>query len=318
MSLIYQALKQSEQRVSASPTPAPRAARTPPSTGNTPSPRVRHTLGLGVMIAVGGVLAGYLLKQGIAAPRAPMSPEPAPMAAHATAKEGAPERLPLNADLQPGELPRAEAAGADLPLPTAGPKLRLALALPMAAKPAPPAAEAATKPTQNAETVATPSPPASSPAASVAASTSETAPIASVEVTAKAAGAVQATRSNDDVRMLFEALNQALENHDTSLAQSKLSGIQSRLPASSVARLRAEAWFAHQTGDVDNAGRIYRQLLEKIPGDEMTSINLAAIERKRQRPEQAKEVLAKALRQNPGSKSLRSAVEQLAQSEVRQ
>lgn len=317
MSLIYQALKQSEQRVSASPAPAPRAARTPPSAGNTPGPRVRHTLGLGVVIAVGGVLAGYLLKQGIAAPRAPMSPEPAPMAAHATAQERGPERLPVNAD-QPGELPRAEAASADLPLPTAGPKLRLALALPMAAKPALPAPEAATKSAQNAETVATPPPPATSPAASAVASTSETAPIASVEVTAKAAGAVQATRSNDDVRMLFEALNQALENHDTSLAQSKLSGIQSRLPASSVARLRAEAWFAHQTGDVDNAGRIYRQLLEKIPGDEMTSINLAAIERKRQRPELAKEVLAKALRQNPGSKSLRSAVEQLAQSEVRQ
>jgi hypothetical protein len=315
MSLIYQALKQSEQRVSASPTPAPRAARTPPSAGNTPSPRVRHTLGLGVMIAVGGVLAGYLLKQGIAAPRAPISPEPAPMAAHGTAKEGGPERLPVNVDL-PGELPRAEAASADLPLPTAGPKLRLALALPMAVKPAP---EAATKLAQDAETVATPPPPAAtSPAASAAPSTSETAPIASVEVTAKAAGAVQTMRSSDDVRMLFEALNQALENHDTSLAQSKLSGIQSRLPASSVARLRAEAWFAHQTGDVENAGRVYRQLLEKIPGDEITSINLAAIERKRQRPEQAKEVLAKALRQNPGSKSLRSAVEQLAQSEVRQ
>jgi predicted Zn-dependent protease len=101
------------------------------------------------------------------------------------------------------------------------------------------------------------------------------------------------------------------------LAQTQLQGIQAMLPESSVARLRAESWFAHQTGDVDSASRIYRRLLEKVPGDELSSVNLAAIEKKRQRPDQAKEVLAKALRQNPSSSVLRSAIDQLAQSEVR-
>jgi tetratricopeptide (TPR) repeat protein len=119
------------------------------------------------------------------------------------------------------------------------------------------------------------------------------------------------------VRALFDALNQALERQDKALAQTKLQGIQSQLAESSVARLRAESWFAHQTGDLDNASRIYRRLLEKMPGDELTSVNLASIEKKRQRPDEAKAVLAKALRQNPSSGVLRSAVEQLAQSEVR-
>ncbi|MCY1550769.1 hypothetical protein D9M68_870440 [compost metagenome] len=120
----------------------------------------------------------------------------------------------------------------------------------------------------------------------------------------------------DELPALFDALNQALAGHDVDAARRQLQAIQARLPESSVARLRAEAWFAHQTDDLDGAQRLYRRLLDKLSGDEHASLNLAAIEKKRQRFDQAKDVLAKSLRQNPNSAVLRTAVDQLARSET--
>ena len=113
-----------------------------------------------------------------------------------------------------------------------------------------------------------------------------------------------------DVSELFDGLNRALETRDEATAARHLQAIRVRLSESSLARLRAEGWYAFRTGDFDKAQRFYRRLLEKLPGDENASLALASIERQEQRPELAREILSKSLKANPGSTVLRTALDQ--------
>lgn len=306
MSLIYQALKQSELQTTPSRSLEARKAVAAPVAGDKPGHGVRSSLGLGLAIAGVGVLAGYLLNQGFAAPGSALASQATAPPSVTTPDLNAPPAVAHRAIETIDLLPRA-----DLPLPTAAPRLRLALALSPEVK----KTTAANSTVASAPAAAAPT-PEPAPVAQVATLVPPPKPAVASNTRIVEAPAVQP--STEDVRALFDALNQALENRDKPLALSKLQGIQASLPESSVARLRAESWFAHQTGDLDNASRVYRRLLEKVPGDELASVNLASIEKRRQRPDQAKEVLAKALRQNPTSSVLRSAIEQLAQSEVKQ
>lgn len=110
-------------------------------------------------------------------------------------------------------------------------------------------------------------------------------------------------------------MNLALENKDDAGARRHLQAIQAQLPVTSVARLRAEAWFAYQSGDLTSAQRTYRRLLDRLPGDEQAALTLSAIEKRNARPDQARDILARSLRVNPGSAPLRSAMDRLATSE---
>jgi tetratricopeptide (TPR) repeat protein len=305
VSLIYQALKQSEQQSTASPSLVAKRSVAASVAGNKPGTRLRTPFGLGLMIAAAGVLVGYLLNQGFATPSSALASQPTAFPSGTLAGlYDLPDRPSPDTEAM-GLLPRA-----DTPLPTAAPRLQLALALSPELK----KTRGSSEPLASGHTAIT---PASRPV--------EPTPVAipvppqepAVAITTGTAEAAKIQPSTEGVRALFDALNQALALQDNALAQSKLQGIQTMLPESSVARLRAESWFAHQTGDLDGASRIYRRLLERLPGDELASVNLASIEKKQQRPDRAKDVLAKALRQNPSSSVLRSAIEQLAQSEVR-
>jgi hypothetical protein len=70
---------------------------------------------------------------------------------------------------------------------------------------------------------------------------------------------------------VFEALNRELGKPDKSEAQIHLKKIQNALPASSIARLRAEAWFEYQQGRMEAARVIYQKILARLPGDEQAS-----------------------------------------------
>jgi tetratricopeptide (TPR) repeat protein len=305
VSLIYQALKRSEQQSTASPSLVSKRSVAASVPRNKPGTRLRTPLGLGLMIAAAGVLVGYLFNQGFSAPSNALASQPTALPAGALAGLYDLPGRPSPYTEAMGLLPRA-----DTPLPTAAPRLRLALALsPELKKPRGPSDPLASAPTAIT--------PASRPVEPVPTAISVPPQEPAVAINTRIVETSALQPSTEDVRTLFDALNQALENHDKVLAQSKLRGIQASLPESSVARLRAESWFAHQTDDLDNASRIYRRLLEKMPGDELTSVNLASIEKKRQRPGQAKDLLSKALHRNPSSSVLRSAIEQLAQSEVK-
>lgn len=318
MSLIYQALKQNEQQapatvVAGAPAPAapPAVAAAAPSAAGW----MRRSMLLGVLLLGAGVLAGLLLGQRSGSapapaagpvPAAPVAPpvavasaeppplpkapvvavaEPAPAPAAAPSPAPAPAAAPVAAvaNPQPVALPKAEP-----PLPTAGPRLTLSTTL--MTQPAP---------------AVTPAPePKAAPAVAPRP--------ASVEVSVKSGNPAPEPvgTAGMDVAELFDGLNRALDTRDEATATRNIQAIRIRLPESSLARMRAEGWYAFRTGDLEKAQRFYRRLLDKLPGDENASLALASIERQEQRPDQAREVLSKSLKANPGSTVLRSALDQ--------
>ena len=319
MSLIYQALKQTEQQapaavVASASAAAPRAVPAVPPAG---PGRLRAPLLLGAVVAGAGIVAGLLLSQrepvaGVATaavPSAPTAVAPAPAEVPSQPTAGVP---PLPTAALPAAAPGAVAAlpVAEAPLPTVPPRLMLSTSL--SVRPA--ATEAAPAVTAPPAAVPAPTPaPAAAPAAAQPVSQARPAP---AEVTVRATGGTTESASNEDISELFDGLNRALEARDEAQAQRHLQGIRNRLPEGSLARLRAEGWHAYRTGDAERAQRVYRRLLEKLPGDENASLTLASIERQGQRPDQAREVLARSLRHNPNSAMLRSALDQASQSEA--
>lgn len=304
MSLIYQALKQTEQQAAPSQQSGRRwtgvVTPAPARRGWNPVPAL-----WGVVIAAVAVLAGWMVSVALAAQHGPSAaPAPLPVVPPAPV-------APAPVSAARVALPEVDLPKADLPLPTASPRLALSHALSIPASAGAAKASASTVPAlaaaaQKVQNVQDTRPPAEPAGGKKGATESSHAP----------AGAPVSKPSPDELPALFDALNQALAGHDVDTARRQLQAIQTKLPESSVARLRAEAWFAHQTDDLDGAQRLYRRLLDKLSGDEHASLNLAAIERKRLRFDQAKDVLAKSLRQNPHSAVLRTAVDQLARSET--
>lgn len=317
MSLIYQALKQNEQQAPvAAAVGVPMAALSPVVAASAPTAAgwMRRSVLLGVLLLGAGVLAGLLLGQRTspapampaAAPSVPaapalqatlVEPPPLPKAAPVVAEPvpAAMPELPV-ARTPAAALPKAEPPlpKAEPPLPTVGPRLTLSTTLVTPTPtPTPPPASAAPAPAPKAAPVAEARP-------------------ASVEVSVRSVATMPepAGTANLDVAELFDGLNRALESRDEATATRNLQAIRVRLSESSLARMRAEGWYAFRTGDLDKAQRFYRRLLEKLPGDENASLALASIERQEQRPEQAREILSRSLKANPGSTVLRSALDQ--------
>lgn len=110
------------------------------------------------------------------------------------------------------------------------------------------------------------------------------------------------------VEQRFNAFLQAMRTGDMPGAGQHLAALRRDLPPGSVSLLRAEGWYALAGGDADAAARIYQDLLDRLPGDEEASINLASIEARRQRGEAARKILADAVRVHPESESLKSAL----------
>lgn len=333
MSLIYQALKQTERQASAPIVAGVKPAVIPVVTSAKPAPWFQKPLWLGGLVAAAGVAAGTFLALGgrmATPPSAPASaavvPKVSVAAMPAAARVDAEAPLPTAAPIP--ALPRAESRplpATEPPLPTAGSKLVMAYGMSSAPAPKPvaqsPAAAAAVAAAAVPAAPATPAPApapaeASSPApAAVAVGAPAPARAEPVVSVASPRAAASGAAGPEDLGELFDALNRALAAKDEPQAQRLLAAVQARLPESSTARWRAEAWFAYQTADMDRARRAYRRLLEKVPGDENATLTLVAIERQQQRPEQAREVLSRSLRQNPNSSALRSALDQLNQSE---
>ena len=226
---------------------------------------------------------------------------------------------------RPSELPSVALPRALQPLPTIPLKLRRVDRLPQPPKTATTPVTQLASPVNTAQTVkgafepSVPTPKSTTESAQASAPTSAPAvalsalnrPIASTPDSSISSMSPKETVS-EDVGSLFESMNQALASHDNTAAQRHLQSIESRLPEGSIARLRAQAWFAHLTGDLPAASRTYRLLLEKLPGDELSAINLVSIERQQNRPDQARAVVKRALRYNTNSTALHSASEQLS------
>ena len=93
-------------------------------------------------------------------------------------------------------------------------------------------------------------------------------------------------------------------------AERELAALKARLPEGSLGLLRAQAWFDLRAGHDAAAGDGYRAILERMPGDEEAAINLASIQSRQQKPEEARATLDAAVRLQPGSAALRAALAQ--------
>lgn len=294
MSLIYQALRQVEQcgaapaaaRAMPEPRPLPTAAPVP---ARALAPRWRWLLWGSVLVAFVGLLVGWLGQQ------------------QGGELASVPERVPAEALASVVEpaLPRAEA-----PLPVAAPRVvpTPVPAAPVVPLPASPVRAVPATPTSQAvqparEPTPTPAPISAAPAQAATAGVlpEEAAPVVTPVGPEPA----------ENMGALFDRFNRALAARDHVQAQRHLQTIQASLPASSVARWRAEAWFAYQSGDLDQARDTYLGLLDKLPGDENATLNLVTIEQQLQQPARARAVLEASLRRNRDSVALRAALERL-------
>lgn len=323
MSLIYRALKQTEHRVAGTPASASMFSSTADPVvepKNLQSNRVLLAcvcilIVIAIAIAIGlmGVLISRLQPKSVDSLSSPV-----PAKTVKTDLVSSPATGVAIGERQLDKLPTMELAAAKVsvlgnatlaPSPTVAaaraPMLTLTrtlastVSVPVVSKLSTPAP--AVKPIEPAFTAA-PSP--SAPALAVASSPANK---------DKLAAGLEPVAANVNIPELFDVFNRALLDRDIALAKRQLLAIQSNLPEFSIARLRAEAWFAQQTAEVDAARRLYLRLLEKLPGDEAASVNLATIERNQLRFDAAKDALTKALRNNPNSTVLRAALDQIAQ-----
>ena len=307
MSLIFQALRRMEQPgaapVSVRAVPAPQrplpGAEPEPESGSTVTRRWGWLLWGGSLAALLGLTVGWLAK-----------PDTVLKSASAVAPAEVVAVAPARVLKAEPPLPRAEA-----PLPRAEAPLPEAVSRPLARAARPPASRPAAPAGQEgadafvpvaAAPVSSPTPPASPQAGGAAARPDPIEAAAAPPVVAPVG-----PEPAENMGVLFERFNRALAVQDHAQAQRHLQTIRASLPASSLARWRAEAWFAYQSGELEKARDTYLGLLGKLPGDENATLNLVTIEQQLQQPERARAVLEASLRHNQDSVALRAALARL-------
>lgn len=112
------------------------------------------------------------------------------------------------------------------------------------------------------------------------------------------------------VELRFSRFVAAMKESRTADAERELAGLKERLPAGSLGLLRAQAWFDLRAGRDAAAAGGYRTILERLPGDEEAAINLASIQSRQQKTEEARATLDAASRLQPDSAALRAALAQ--------
>ncbi|MEW5889535.1 MAG: tetratricopeptide repeat protein [Pseudomonadota bacterium] len=110
------------------------------------------------------------------------------------------------------------------------------------------------------------------------------------------------------IEQRYASFMQALRIGDKTAAESHLASLRRALPADSLSLQRMEAWYLLQDGQANAAAEKYRAILERVPGDEEASINLASILVQTGQREAARQVLDEARRMHPDSEDLRNAL----------
>jgi hypothetical protein len=221
---------------------------------------------------------------------------PAPL----TALAAAPAVVAPSTSLAPSP---SLAPAASAPVVLADASAAPALAVPPERAAMPMQSTAATAPT-GATTPAAPSAPAARPAAARASQPADR-PLRNARPAKPVAQPVAADAPPPvPVEKRYALFLAAMKTGDLAGAREQLTALQSQIPPGTLSRLRAEAWFALQSGNEADARRSYQDILERAPGDEEAGINLASIEARNGRREAARQVLTDALANNPGSEAL--------------
>ncbi|MEN5207777.1 tetratricopeptide repeat protein [Stenotrophomonas terrae] len=268
-------------------------------------PRHGRWLLLGVVLAGP---AGYLLARGGGNEQAPIA---AATPIQAPASLPGPAAMPPAINTSPGARPGADPA-TQRPVQTAGVRTLPPIVLATRVAPAAPIAAAAA----TSANIAAAAPGAvTSTAPSVREATSAVT-ITVSQAPAKSASATSAPTSGDEpdpmqVKTAMSRLQAAVASGDNAVRDTSLSELQALLPADSLTLLRARAWAAHGNGDIEDAERYYRAILQRVPDDEYAGVNLALIDARRGDLNQARDRLAKLAARNTGSQMVSRAQAEL-------
>lgn len=279
---------------------------------------------LAFLIVVGAGVVGWLTWQSQVKPRAdltptaiapvnavvpplasPVTPPPAADVSTPVAVTTPPEPAAVMAATQATAMPMASSA----PIPE---PINVAMQPPAAVSPSAPAASVLPRvstPAVAIEPAVSPAPVAQATPRSVpqrAARSSRPAAPTSVEPAQVAAPVVDET----PVELVFARYVTAMKEGRGADAERALGMLKERLPAGSIGLLRAQAWYDLRAGRDAAAADGYRAIIERIPSDEESAINLASIQARQQKPEEARATLDAALRLQPDSAALRAALAQ--------
>jgi hypothetical protein len=107
-----------------------------------------------------------------------------------------------------------------------------------------------------------------------------------------------------ETAQLSQAVKRAIQAGKNDEAQNLLKQLATRLPRESITLLRLNAWHRMQSGDPAQAMVLYRQISERIPGDESAGINLALLHWKAGQPDEARRLIAALAERHPESETV--------------
>lgn len=110
-----------------------------------------------------------------------------------------------------------------------------------------------------------------------------------------------------EVRHLAWLCNEALRNRDLYGARETLESLERLLPEKSLTLLRLRAWYAMSIGEDGKARELYREILRRLDDDANSAINLAVLEARAGRAEEARKIILDISGRLPDSERLKSA-----------
>jgi tetratricopeptide (TPR) repeat protein len=106
------------------------------------------------------------------------------------------------------------------------------------------------------------------------------------------------------VMNLVYRCNEAIRSNNLAEAEAQIKIMMQLLPKQSLTLLRMRAWYALSAGQNDEARQLYRQLLDRATNDVNAGINLAILEARAGRVDDAKEILNDLANHTPDSEQL--------------
>lgn len=103
-------------------------------------------------------------------------------------------------------------------------------------------------------------------------------PLPANAITVRDASEVTAVPEDRSVDRLVAEVGNAIQAGDFDAAQTRIALLAKQLPPRSLTLLRLQAWLAHQSDDHVGALMLYRQIVDRVPGDQTSVINLAILE----------------------------------------
>lgn len=296
MSLIYDALRQSNSLPAQSSHHAAHAARPIAHASSHRSPLIWASA-----VVVGGLAAGLFYAVSPApAPAAPLPAAPvatAPVPAERTA--AAPRVAATPVHIQSGAAPVSLARDSSAAGTPAAPPTPPPTTIPVT-QPAPLLALTAPVTATKADTVVE----VQAQQLSITVSRRDSS-------NAAPAAAAPVMPSGTQIPTLIKSLEAAVALGDAPAIDAGLAMLRSQLPGDSLTLLRTEAWVAHTRGELVAAEESYRQILARIANDEQAGVNLALLEAGRGESDAAQTRLQRLAAKNGNSALISRALAQL-------